>query len=76
MSAPRPAKADRPPRGSSKVAKPHLLESAPKAAALRRPPPQGGGETLGAARRLFLMSPHGRRLKSKATAVRSAEVSQ
>ncbi len=27
MSAPRPAKADRPPRGSSKVAKPHLLES-------------------------------------------------
>jgi hypothetical protein len=32
------------------------LESAPKAAALRRPPPRGGGETLGAARRLFLMS--------------------
>ncbi len=31
-------------------------ESAPKAAALRRPPPQGRGETLGAARRLFLMS--------------------
>ena len=31
-------------------------ESAPKAAALRRPPPQGGGETLGAARRLFLTS--------------------
>ncbi len=29
--------------------------SAPKAAALRRPSPQGGGETLGAARRLFLM---------------------
>ena len=29
MSAPRPAKADRPPRGSSKVAKPHLLESGP-----------------------------------------------
>ena len=28
-SAPRPAKADRPPRGSSKVAKPHLLESNP-----------------------------------------------
>ena len=28
MSAPRSAKADRPPRGSSKVAKPHLLESA------------------------------------------------
>ena len=32
-----------------------FLESAPKAAAVRRPPPQGGGETLGAARRLFLM---------------------
>ena len=28
MSTPRSAKADRPPRGSSKVAKPHLLESA------------------------------------------------
>ena len=28
MSAPRPAQADRPPRGSSKVAKPNLLESA------------------------------------------------
>ena len=33
-----------------------MRESAPKAAALRRPPPRGGGETLGAARRLFLMS--------------------
>ena len=31
-------------------------ESAPTAAALRRPPPRGGGETLGAARRLFLSS--------------------
>ena len=31
------------------------LKGAPKAAALRRPPPRGGGETLGAARRLFLM---------------------
>ena len=29
MSAPRPAKADRPPWGSSKVAKPHLLERLP-----------------------------------------------
>ena len=28
MSAPRPAKADRPPRGSEKVAEPHLLEIA------------------------------------------------
>ena len=28
MSAPRPAEADRPPRGSKKVAKPHFLESA------------------------------------------------
>ena len=28
--APRPAKADRPPRGSSKVAKPHLLERGPE----------------------------------------------
>ena len=28
MSAPTPAQADRPPRGSSKVAKPNLLESA------------------------------------------------
>jgi len=27
LSAPRPAEAGRPPRGSSKVAKPHLLES-------------------------------------------------
>jgi len=33
-----------------------LVKSAPKAAALRRPPPRGGGETLGAARRLFLVS--------------------
>ena len=32
MRAPRPAKADRPPRGSSKVAKPHLLESCPHSA--------------------------------------------
>ena len=38
MSAPRPAKADRPPRGSSKVAKPHLLESAPRPAKADRPP--------------------------------------
>ncbi len=30
MSAPRPAKAGRPPRGSSKVAKPHFLESPPE----------------------------------------------
>ena len=37
MSAPRPAKADRPPRGSSKVAKPHLLESKqPKHPAARK----------------------------------------
>ena len=32
-----------------------LVKSAPKAAALRCPPPRGGGETLGAARRLFLI---------------------
>ena len=31
-------------------------QSAPKATASRRPPPQGGRETLGAARRLFLMN--------------------
>ena len=44
-----------------------VLESAPKAAALRRPPPRGGGETLGAARRLFLeMAPQGRRLAASA----------
>ena len=32
------------------------LLSTPKAAALQRPPPRGGEETLGAARRLFLVS--------------------
>ena len=32
LSAPRPAQAGRPPWGSSKVAKPHLLESAPRPA--------------------------------------------
>jgi hypothetical protein len=35
LSAPRPAEAGRPPWGSSKVAKPHLLESRPAARGLR-----------------------------------------
>jgi VanZ family protein len=35
VSAPRPAEAGRPPWGSSKVAKPHLLESRPSARGLR-----------------------------------------
>ncbi len=38
LSAPRPADAGRPPWGSSKVAKPHLLECAPRPADAGRPP--------------------------------------
>ncbi len=47
--------------------------SAPKAPALRGPPPRGGGETLGAARRLFLMNAAG---QSEIIRLGAAELSQ
>ena len=41
LSAPRPAEAGRPPWGSSKVAKPHLLESTPRPTTYVVRPPRG-----------------------------------